>query len=121
MFYSLWKKDYLLGQIIGTVSGVGTCALWMMAIWFPFSGLTLSGASLIVAIVMIMIALFAVIASINAHGGVLLFLFLASFFPVGLYLLGLSGWYRWIGVFNLGFLLAGLAIKTGSHSSRNNE
>lgn len=81
-----------------------------MAIWFPASGLTLSGASLVVAFTMVMIALFAVIASLNAHSGVLLFLFIASFFPVGLYLLGLSGWYRWIGVFNLGFLLAGLTI-----------
>ena len=89
-----------------------------MAIWFPTPGLTLSAASLVVALVMIMVALFAVIASFNAHGGVLLFLFLAAFFPVGLYMFGLSGWYRLIGVFNLGFLLSGLAIKMNSRSSR---
>ena len=92
----------------------------MTAIWFPSSGLTLSGASLVVAFVMIIISIFAVIAALNAHGRVLLFLFLASFFPVGLYLLGASGWYRWIGIFNLGFLLAGIAIIMKSGSIQHN-
>jgi hypothetical protein len=35
-------------------------------------------------------------------------LFFASFFPIGLFLLGIPGWVRVIGVLNVGYLIAGL-------------
>ena len=106
----MWDERYIVGQLIGVVSGVGVFALWMAAIWFPSAELTLSGASFIVALVMAIVAIFAIIASLRKHGTVLMVLFMASFFPVGLYLFGVPHWVRWIGAFNLGYLIAGFVI-----------
>jgi len=117
VFYSLWKIENLPGQAIGALSGFGACLLWMMAVWFPASELRLTGISLVVALLMILASITAVIASLKAHGGVLIFLFVVSFFPVGLYLIGVPHWYRWIGIFNLGYLLAGVLIRFKSGTS----
>lgn len=114
MFFLSLKEETLPGQGIGALSGTGACFLWMIAIWFPANELNLTGISLIVAFLMMLISLTAVIASIKKHGRVLIFLFLISFFPVGLYLLMLPHWYRWIGVFNLGYLFAGVYIRLKS-------
>ena len=111
MNISSWKRVIKLGQSTGVLSGTGACILWMMAIWFPASEIKLSGVSLIVAFLMILISIIAIIASLKAHGGVLIVLFMISFFPVGLYMLGTGNWYRLIGVFNIGYLIAGVCIK----------
>jgi hypothetical protein len=67
-----------------------------------------SGVALVVALFMVMLSIMAVIASIHGHGITLLMLFFASFFPIGLYLIGDPDWVRVIGVLNLGYLIAGL-------------
>ena len=59
---------------------------------------------------MMVVAIFAVIASLRGHAVALMVMFIVSFFPVGGYLLGIPHWLRWIGVSNLGFLVAGLMI-----------
>ena len=61
-----------------------------------------------VAMLMAILAIIAAIASFHGHGIALVVLFFASFFPVGIFLLGLPGWMRVIGVLNLGYLIAGL-------------
>ena len=99
-----------MGQLIGVVSGAGAFVLWMGAIWFPSEELTLSGASFIVALVMAIVAIFAIIAAVYKHGMVLMVVFMASFFPVGLYLFGVPHSVRWVGAFNLGYLVAGFLI-----------
>ena len=76
--------------------------------WTPSTALPLSGAAFAVALLMAVLAIIAVIASVHGHGITLLVLFFASFFPVGLFLLGIPGWVRVIGVLNLGYLIAGL-------------
>ena len=76
--------------------------------WTPSPALPLSGMAFAVALLMAMLAIIAVIASVHGHGITLIVLFFASFFPIGLFLLGIPGWVRVIGVLNLGYLIAGL-------------
>ena len=96
------------GKITGIVTGVAVCACWMFALWVPQPELPLSSMSFAVALLMTMLAIIAVNASVRSHGITLIVLFFASFFPIGMYLLGLPGWVRVIGVLNLGYLIAGL-------------
>ncbi len=96
------------GKFTGVVSGVGACASWIVAMWTPTPALPLSGVAFAVALLMAMLAIIAVIASVRGHGITLIILFFASFFPIGLFLLGTPGWVRVIGVLNLGYLIAGL-------------
>lgn len=97
-----------IGKFTGVVSGAGACASWMVALWAPSPALSLSGVGFAVALLMALLAIVAVIASVHGHGITLLVLFFTSFFPIGLYLLGVPGWVRLIGVLNLGYLIAGL-------------
>jgi hypothetical protein len=76
--------------------------------WAPTPALPLSGVAFAVALLMAMLAIIAVIASVHGHGRTLIVLFFASFFPIGLFLLGIPGWMRVIGILNVGYLIAGL-------------
>lgn len=102
---------YELGQIIGVVSGIAASMLWMLSIWDPASGFSFSYASFAVVLVMTLIAIFAVIASIKGHSTVLIVLFAISFFPIGLYVLAVPHWLKWVGLANLGFLVAALLTR----------
>ena len=106
----MWNMIQLTGKAVGAVSGVFACAMWIAALWAPDPSLPLTGASFVTAIAMAFLAIFAVIASVRGHGVALLVLFFASFFPVGVYLMGVPHWLRWVGICNLGYLLAGVAI-----------
>ena len=112
-----------VGKFIGVVSGVGACASWIVAMWTPSPPVPLSGVAFFVALLMAILAIIAVIASLQGHGITLIVLFFASFFPIGLFLFGVPGWMRVIGVLNVGYLIAGLVAwrmprtKEGSESS----
>jgi len=97
-----------VGKITGVVSGVGACACWTVAMWTPSPPVPLSGVAFVVAMLMTLLAIIAIIASLKGHGVTLVVLFFASFFPIGLFLLGAPSWMRAIGVLNLGYLIAGL-------------
>ena len=110
------------GKIIGAASGVAACGLWLWALGTPQPSFSFSGVSIAIAILMMLIAIFAVIASVRGHGVALVVMFIMSFFPVGAYLFGIPHWLRWIGVTDLGFLVAGLMIwysspKTAAHQA----
>ena len=98
------------GTIIGAASGVAACGIWLWALGTPQGTLSLSAAYIAIGVLMMLIAIFAVIASVRGHGVALLVLFMMSFFPVGAYLFGIPHGLRWIGVVDLGFLVAGLMI-----------
>ena len=98
------------GQFIGTASGVAACGLWWWVMGTPQDTFSLSAVHISVGVLMMVFAIFAVIASLRGHDLALLVLFFISFFPVGGYLIGVPHWVRWIGVSNLGFLVAGLMI-----------
>jgi len=106
----------LSGRALGALVGATASVLWVCAIWFPSGGLTLSGASIVVAGLMALLAIFAVIASVKGHGLVLLGVFVASFLPVGAYLLGLEHWLRWVGALDALLVPAGLLILGGSRA-----
>jgi hypothetical protein len=98
------------GRTLGALSGAVTSILWMYAIWFPSQEISMSGVSVAVAWLMAMIAVFAIIASVKGHHVVLFVAFLASFLPVGAYLLYVRDWPRWIGVLNLILLAASILL-----------
>ncbi len=111
----------LVGKFTGVVSGVGACASWTVAMWTPTPPLPLSGVAFFVALLMAMLAIMAVIASIHGHGITLIVLFFASFFPIGLFLLGVPGWMWVIGVLNVGYLIAGLVAWRIPHAIERSE
>ena len=98
----------LIGQLAGITSGAGTCLLWNYAMWGPTSVLSLSGTSFSGAFVMSIFAIVTVIASLNAHSKVLFLMFFVSFCPIGFFFLTEAHWLRFIGMLNLGYLVAAL-------------
>jgi len=106
----LRSLSYYAGRIIGAASGVAACGLWLWALGTPQGTFSLSAVHIAIGVLMMLFAIFAVIASVRGHGLALLIMFIMSFFPVGAYLYGTPLWLRWIGVSNIGFLLAGLLI-----------
>lgn len=104
--------DYA-GRAIGAGAGAGVALLWMYGIWLPSAGVSLTGINLVVSLLMALLALFAVIASVRGHAIVLVIVFAASFFPVGIALLGAEHWLSWAGRLNVCYLLAGCLIWLG--------
>lgn len=98
------------GRIIGAASGAAACGLWLWALGTPQGTFSLSAVHIAIGVLMMLFAIFAVIASVRGHGLALVLMFIMSFFPVGAYLYGIPHWLRWIGVTDLGFLVAGLMI-----------
>ncbi len=98
------------GRIIGAASGVAACGLWVWALGTPQGAFSLSPVHIAIGVLMMLFAIFAVIASVRGHGLALMIMFIMSFFPVGGYLFGIPHWLRWIGVLDLGFLVGGLLI-----------
>jgi len=90
------------------ISGSGACVAWMYAMWAPTPALHLSGFGFAVALMMAMLAAIAAHAAFHGHGVTLIVLFFASFFPIGLFLMGEADWVGVIGFLNLGYLLSGL-------------
>jgi hypothetical protein len=115
------KIIQLIAKTIGAISGAATCICWILAIWFPLPELPLTGIAFVGALLMIMFSILAVIASIHGHGRVLIFLFAASFFPIGLYLLGDPDWVRIIGILNFGYIIAGVAAWAVPQESKTQE
>jgi membrane protein implicated in regulation of membrane protease activity len=67
-------------------------------------------ASMAVILIMIVLAVVAIVASLKGHPAVLLVIFGVSFFPIGLYVLGVPHWIQWVGLSNMGYLLASIVI-----------
>jgi hypothetical protein len=113
----LRNLSYYAGKIIGAVSGVAACGLWLWALGTPEGAFSHSPVHIAIGVLMMLFAIFAVIASVRGHGLALLIMFIMSFFPVGGYLFGIPHWLSWIGVVDLGFLMAGLMILYSTRST----
>jgi hypothetical protein len=98
------------GRALGALCGALLSVAWVFALWVPEARLTLSGVSVVVALLLAIFAVFATIASIRGHAAVVVLLFLASFFPIGAYLMPADHWLRWVGWVDLGLLLAAVLI-----------
>lgn len=68
---------------------------------------------MLVVFLMILIGVLTVIASIKGNSTMLLVLFFVAFLPIGLYVIAVPHWIRWVGITNTGFLLAGLLLRVG--------
>lgn len=98
------------GRALGALCGALLSVAWVFALWVPEARLTLSGVSVVVALLLAIFAVFATIASIRGHAAVVVLLFLASFFPIGAYLMPADHWLHWVGWVDLGLLLAAVLI-----------
>jgi hypothetical protein len=99
-----------IGRILGVLSAAALAIAWAYTLWVPAAGLSLSGVSVIMALALVAFAAFAGIASAYGHAVVLVLFFLASFFPIGAFLMGTDHWLKWVGWIDLGLLGAAILI-----------
>ena len=100
----------LLGRGLGVVCAALLASAWAVALWVPAAGLTPTGISVITALLLVAFAVFAGIAAAHGHPLVLALLFLASFFPVGAFVMPTDHWLKWVGWLDLGLLAAAVVI-----------
>jgi hypothetical protein len=101
---------YKLGQLTGIIAGSAASILWMMTLWVPEASFSFNIASMAVVLLMIVLAIIVIVASLKGHSTVLIVIFGISFFPIGLYVLGIPHWIQWVGLANIVYLLAGVII-----------
>ncbi len=101
----------MIARGFGGVSAGVACLFWVAAMWMPSTQSVLSGWSFAVAALMLLLSIVAVIASMRGHGNVMLAMFLASFLPVGAYLIRVDHWLHWVGVLNVVLLVAALVTR----------
>jgi hypothetical protein len=99
-----------LGRALGLVCGASLAGAWAFVLWVPAAGLTVTGISVVTALLLVAFAVFAAIAAVYGHATVIALLFLASFFPVGAFLMPTDHWLKWVGWVDLGLLIAALLI-----------
>jgi hypothetical protein len=104
------KGINLLGRGLGVVCAALIATAWAVALWVPAAGLTPTGISVITALLLVVLAIFAGIAAVHGHAVVLALLFLASFFPVGAFVMPTDHWLKWVGWLDLGLLAAAVLI-----------
>lgn len=114
----LLKSLGWLGRAIGALAGALLSVCWTFAMWVPTQGLALTGFSFVVALLMAVLALFATIAAVRGHFVVVVLVFLASFFPVGVALITADHWLQWIGRLDFGLLLSAVLMWIGSRGAK---
>ena len=100
-----------LGRGLGMACGAGLASVWAFVLWVPSAGLTVTGISVVTALLLVGLAVFASIASAYGHAAVIALMFLASFFPVGAFLMPTDHWLKWVGWADLGLLVAAVLIR----------
>jgi ABC-type glycerol-3-phosphate transport system permease component len=98
------------GRGLGVLCAVTLAGAWAFTLWVPTAGLTLSGISVVMALLLVIFALFAGIAAFHGHAVVVVLFFLASFFPIGAFLMPTDHWLRWVGWIDLGLLGSALLL-----------
>ena len=99
-----------LGRAIGLVCAAALASAWAFVLWVPSAGLTVTGISVVTALLLVAFAVFAGIASVHGHATVIALLVLASFFPVGAFLIPTDHWLKWVGWVDLGLLVSAVLI-----------
>lgn len=100
-----------LGRAIGIVCSAMLAGAWAFALWVPAAGLTVTGISVVTALLLVVAAVVAGIAAFHGHALLLALLFLASFFPIGAFLMPTDHWLKWVGWLDLGLLAAAVLIR----------
>jgi len=99
-----------VGRILGMLCAAALAISWAYTLWVPAAGLALHGVSVIMALALVAFAVFAGIASAYGHAVVLVLFFLASYFPIGAFLMGTDHWLKWVGWGDLGLLAAAVLL-----------
>ena len=100
-----------LARLLAFVSCTGSTLLWLAFLYAnPYGRKGFTTGTYVVGWVMVALAgLAAYFAATNRAAG-LIAVFLLSFLPLGLYLAGTPGIFRWIAVFDLGLFLAAVVL-----------
>jgi hypothetical protein len=105
----------LLGRATGLLASLLTTSLWLVFLFTaPATESGASTATFFVVLLMVGIATLGVLAAWRGRPYLMLAMFVFSFFPMGLYLLGTPGIYRWIGVFDFLYLISGVVMIVGA-------
>jgi hypothetical protein len=100
---SLW------GRTLGILSTVGAILLWVAFVFLnPLATGFPAPDTLFIVFLMVSLASTGLAASLWNRPGLLLLAAVASFVPVGLYVLGTPGPFRWIGALNVMTLAAAI-------------
>ena len=102
------------GRWIGFLASVTTLCLWAVFLFanpYGSEGISSESDTYAVAAVMVALAAAAFVAAWRIIPILMFVVFAISLFPVGLYLLGTPGMFRWVGVCNFLFLPSGLLMR----------
>jgi hypothetical protein len=96
-----------VARLLGSLAALGTLSLYIVLVFFnPYS----PGSLTIPIMLMMLLSGVSTITAWKAKPYLMLVIFLLSFVPMGLYMLGTPGLFKWIGIFNLLFLLASVLM-----------
>ncbi len=112
MVSTIGRGFFAIGRVLGVASALVVLALLSVLALGPASEGVGPGTLLVLALTGLL-AVVAAVASIVGSPGALLIVFLLSFFPVGLYLLGAPSIFKWVGVAELGYLASATALYYG--------
>ncbi|MEW6573658.1 MAG: hypothetical protein AB1374_08510 [Bacillota bacterium] len=107
-----------VGRFVGVVASVGNIVLILVLYFFnPYGKFAVPTESYFIFSLMVILSLLAVYACVKVVPLVMYGVFFGSFFPVGFYLLGTPGIFKWIGVFNLFYLASAMLMSAGKERS----
>jgi len=105
------------GRIIGFAGSLGSGSLWLYFLAMLRLQHDLEVGRYLLSSLMIFLSLTGIYASWRGVPSVMFAVFLGSFFPLGLYMLGNPSWVKWIGVFNLLYLASAILLLIGARST----
>ena len=98
-----------ISRLLGLGASVGALGLWgVFSFLNPYGNQGITGGVYLVAASMALLTIVGLVATLQEKPYLMLAVFGLSFIPVGLYLLGTPGLFRWIGIFNLLFCFSAL-------------
>jgi hypothetical protein len=105
-----------LSRLVGLSASIGVISLWSIFSFLnPYGYQGITGSTYLIAVFMILLGVVGVVAVLTEQSWLMFAIFVLSFVPIGFYLLSTPGIFRWIGIFNLLFLLSGLVILVLRH------
>ena len=101
-----------LAQLVGAAISSITAVIWLAVLWLPSERDVLGHFGVVGAVLMLFFALLGVLAAHRAHADLMLGMFIAAFLPIGVFMLYTEqSMYRWIGLLNLIYLVAAIAVR----------
>jgi len=96
-----------IARLMSLVSAAGALGLYAVLVWAnPYS----SGALTLPIVVRMLVGFVGLFVAFKTWRYWMLLMFALSFVPLGVYMLGTPGMFRWIGILDLLYLVAGLLL-----------